>query len=180
MVINQRINLHGNKEERIMQALDIAGYHDDRKVNLSIIEKYYKDRNINFFKSAKDFFLKFSGIARNWYIEVTDFKHGADFTFELFPYPEAYKTDVRDYMFEDAKYEVYSEDYRAVLDLAKEKVVLVGEIGFYYPGLVWIGESGNLYATHEYDYKVYTFKSIIELISRELVAHDMTSLAVTL
>ena len=30
MVINQRINLHGNKEERIMQALDIAGYHDER------------------------------------------------------------------------------------------------------------------------------------------------------
>lgn len=64
------------------------------------------------------------------------------------------------YMFNNQKYEVYSTDYQAVLDIAHERFILVGEIGYYYPACVWIGESGKLYATHEYDGQVFVFQSL--------------------
>lgn len=180
MILNQRIKLNGNKQERIIQTLNMAGWHSDRSVNLSNIEKYYAEKGIELFKTAKDFFTEFSGIASQWYIEVENFHWAADFTFELFPYPSAYKRDVRDYMFDDQKCEVCSADYQAVLDTACEKVILVGEIGYYYPACVWIGESGKLYATHEYDEQVLVFQSVPELISHELLSHDLGSVALKL
>ena len=49
-----------------------------------------------FFQAVKDFFAEFSGIAGKWYIEVENTNYAPDFKFILFPYPAAYKTDVRD------------------------------------------------------------------------------------
>lgn len=177
MILNQRIKLNGNKKERIIQALNMAGWHSDRPIDLSNIEKYYKENGIELFQAAKDFFTEFSGIARQWCIEVENLDYAADFIFDLFPYPPSYKREVRDYMFDDPKYEVYSTDYEAALDAAHEKIILVGEIGYYYPACVWIGESGKLYATHEYDEQVLIFQSVPELISHELLSRDMTSVA---
>lgn len=180
MILNQRIRLNGTKQERIIQALHMAGWQSERPINLSNIEKYYTEKGIELFQSAKDFFTEYSGMASKWYIEVDNFNRAADFTFELFPYPPSYQREVRDYMFDDPKYEVYSTDYQAVLDLAHEKVILVGEIGYYYPACVWIGESAKLYATHDYDEQVLVFQSLPELISHELLSHDMTSVALKL
>ena len=123
------------------------------------------------------FFTEFSGIASQWYIEVENLNWAADFTFELFPFPSSYKREVRDYMFDDQKYLIHSTEYQAVLDTAHEHFILVGEIGYYYPARVWIGESGTLYATHDYDEQVLVFQTILELISHELISHDMTSVA---
>ncbi|MBU5484333.1 SUKH-3 domain-containing protein [Clostridium sp. MSJ-11] len=180
MVLNQRIELRGDKVNRIIKAMENAGWFNNRQVEISNIEKYYNERGITLFSSAKKFFLEFSGIASKWYIEVRNLHHAPDFTFELFPYPISYKTDVRDYMFDDAEFMVYSEDYQGVERKANEGFILVGQIGYYYPACVWIGESGKLYATHDYDEQVYVFNSVFELIEHELQSHEMTSVAMKL
>lgn len=46
MILNQRIRLNGTKQERIIQALHMAGWQSDRPINLSDIEKYYTEKGI--------------------------------------------------------------------------------------------------------------------------------------
>lgn len=81
-------------------------------------------------------------------------------------------------MYENERYEVYSTAYEEVLNLANENVVFMGEIGYYYPARVWIGEDGKLYTTHEYDNKVHSFSSLVELILDELAFHEMQSVLI--
>ncbi len=69
-------------------------------------------------------------------------------------YPEFYKIDVVDYLYDDDKYIINSEEYDSVLNCAHgdSKIVMVGEIGYYYPARVWIGEFGKIYAMKERKY----------------------------
>lgn len=46
MILNQRIRLNGTKQERIIQALHMAGWQSERPINLSNIEKYYTEKGI--------------------------------------------------------------------------------------------------------------------------------------
>lgn len=54
---------------------------------------------------------------------------------------------------------------------------MVGEIGYYYPARVWIGNSGTMYCTHEYEDDVLKFDSVLQLIHYELLNHDLESFA---
>lgn len=51
------------------------------------------------------------------------------------------------------------------------------ETYYYYPARVWIGESGIIYATHDYEDDVLVFDSIVELIKYELQNYDFSSVA---
>lgn len=182
MILNKRIDLHGNKQERVVEALKMAGWYKNRRVDITNTESYYNEINIELFQRAKDFFSEFFGIAGQWYIEVINLDHSPDFSFYLCPYPNPhpspYNIDARDYIYDNEQYEVYSTAYEAVLDLANENIIFVGEIGYYYPARVWIGEGGKLYTTHEYDDKVCVFASIVELILDELAFHEMKSVLI--
>lgn len=81
-------------------------------------------------------------------------------------------------MFDDAEYKVSSQYYRSVQALAKGDCLMVGLIGYYYPARVWMDKSGNFYATHEYDEKVYRFSSIFALIEHELSHIDIKTVAI--
>lgn len=51
-------------------------------------------------------------------------------------------------------------------------ICMIGEIGYYYPARVWIGESGKIFCTHEYDEEVLIFDNVIELIRHEISGHE--------
>ena len=51
--------------------------------------------------------------------------------------------EIVDFMYDDSEYRMESEEYRAVKEYAKENIILVGEIGYYYPARVWIGNSAH-------------------------------------
>ena len=89
----------------------------------------------------------------------------------FFPYPKKFRTDVYDYMYDDVNGELESEEYAAVKEY-DTNVCLIGEIGYYYPARVWIGESGKILCTHEYDEEVLIFDNVIELIRYEITAHE--------
>lgn len=175
--LSERTVLQGNKEERIEQALRKAGWFPGRKVDISPVLDYYHNQDIELHDKAVVFFQEYYGIASQWYIEVTNLNWRADFSFELFPYPKHYKIDIKDYMYDDAAYSIESEEYKGVIDFSGEHVIMVGEIGYYYPAHVWIGNSGKLYATHEYNLDAFIFDTVSQLILYELSAHELEAVA---
>ena len=177
--MRERFVLAGDMNQKVLQALKFAGWHSNRKVDITNIEDYYKGFGIMLSAKAKDFFSEYYGIMSQWYIDVFNLEYAADFEFRLFPYPKHYKIDVVDFMYDDAEYCMKSEEYESVLKLAPEQnnMVMVGEIGYYYPARVWIGECGKLYATHDYEETVRVFDSLIDLIEYEVKGRSFTSIA---
>lgn len=181
--MGERKPLFGSIKEKIIKALEYAGWYSGRCVDISKIEEYYGSFGIKLSAKAKAFLGEYYGIKRNWYIEVTNLNWGADFFFELFPYPKEYGIDVMDFMYDDADYSIKSEEYVNVCDFAVKEnnnegsLIMVGEIGYNYPARVWLGESGILYATHDYDEDVLMFENVVELIEYELRAHELSTVA---
>lgn len=79
MILNKRIDLHGDKQDRVIEALEMAGWYKNRRVDISNTESYYNEINIELFQRAKDFLEEFFGIAGQWYIEVINIDHSPDF-----------------------------------------------------------------------------------------------------
>lgn len=177
--MSERLALVGDMKQKIFQALRFAGWYPGRKVDIKQIEDYYNRFGMTLSAKAKEFFSEYYGITSQWYIEVFNLEYGADFEFSLFPYPKSHKIDVVDFMYDDSEYSIKSEEYESVLRLATEynNIVMVGEIGYYYPARVWIGECGKLYVTHDYEDDVRIFNSLVELIEYEVKGRSFTTIA---
>lgn len=173
----QKIKLSGDKGSRIIQAMKCAGWYPGREVEIAEILEYYQKNGITLFSKAVQFFKEFSGIMANWYIEVENPDFAPDFEFHLFPELESYGMEMSSFMYDDVELTVYSEAYLSVRSMTKEPFVMVGEIGYYYPASVWIGESGRLYATHEYDEEVHCYENVFALMEEELLNHEMNWIA---
>ena len=100
-----------------------------------------------------------------------------DFDFLLFPQLPEYRTNLKDFMYDDPDDSIESGRYSAAKACAGEPIVMVGEIGYYYPAQVWIADSGKLYCTHEYHEQVLAFDNVIELIQHELSKTPLDSVA---
>lgn len=87
-MLEKRLFLQGNKTERIRRALRKAGWYPGRKVTVFPVLDYYNKWNIALSPQAIAFFQEYYGIASRWYIEVNHLEWGADFEFQLFPYPK--------------------------------------------------------------------------------------------
>ena len=168
--------LQGDKTERINQALRKAGWFPNRRVDIPAVLAYYQQQGIKLNTAAITFYQEYYGIASRWYISAK-LDAAPDFDFMLFPQPPEYKIDVKDFMYDDPNSSIESEEYSAVKACAEETVVMVGEIGYYYPARVWIGDSGMIYCTHEYDDKVLKFDSVMGLLQHELSHHSLDSVA---
>ncbi len=179
-MLEERLLLKGNKTDKIDQALRKAGWFPERKVDISSVLNYYEKWDIELHPRAISFFREYYGIASSWYIEVTNLKFGPDFEFRLFPYPKEYKIDIVDFMYDDSEDILESDEYKNVKTNSKEYIIMVGEIGYYYPARVWIGNSGTIYCTHDYDNIVKKFDSVVQLILDELLNHDFESVAMKL
>lgn len=176
-MLTERTILHGNKTERILQALKKAGWYEGRRVDISPVERYYESQNVELNAKAILFFREYYGLASRWYIEVANLEYASDFFFQLFPYPQEYRISVRDYMYDDADSTIESEEFQQAKAYAGENIVMVGEIGYYYPAKVYLSDSGAIYSTHDYNYEVRKFNSVIELIDDELKNHNLDSVA---
>ena len=173
----ERIKLFGSKREKIYTMLRLAGWYENRKVDISKAESYYKSIDLEMFDSVKAFYREFYGIAEDWYIKVEDINWAPDFEFMLFPF-ENVNFGIKDYMFDDAEYKILSLGYKNVLSLAKEECVIIGNIGYYYPARVWMDKRGNFYTTHEYSDDVKVFASVIELIEDELSCVELDTVMI--
>ena len=167
MLLDTKVRLEGSRRERVIKALDMAGWYSGRCVDISEVESYYEKNGVALNDGARRFFCEYYGLAEHWWID-RDSKPNQAADFEFSPMPNGDSSRPNDYMFDDRDYQLPSEDYLTVSQMANEHFVFVGSIGYYYPAEVWIGESGRIYATHEYDMVVHAFDTVIDLIVWEL------------
>ena len=167
MLLNKMVRLEGTRQERALKALEMAGWYYGRSADISEVEGYYQKNGVALNDGARSFFREYYGLAEHWWIDRdSQPNQAADFEFSLMPNGDSLQPN--DYMFDDRDYKLPSAHYLAVSQIANEHFVLVGSIGYYYPAEVWIGESGRIYSTHEYDMVVHFYDSIVDLIVWEL------------
>ena len=171
-MLNTRIILEGSKQERIIKMLELAGWCPGRSVDITEVESYYETCGIELSESARCFFRQYYGLAENWWVDQ-EYKPNVSNDFFFSPEPNNDYLRVKDHMFDDADYKLPSTDFLSVESIAGEPFVYVGSIGYNYPAEVWIGESGKIYTTHEYDNIAHAFDSIVELIDWELSKHKI-------
>ena len=163
--------LSGTIEEKIIMMLGEAGWYQGRKVNIDEVTDCFSRFGIELSVKAKDFIAEYYKIKEYWYFDKAETSRGHDFEFILFPYPKSYCTDVKDFMYDDMAGELESVEYKAVKACDKN-ICMIGQIGYYYPASVWIGESGKLFCTHEYDEEVLMFDDVTGLIKHEIAGHE--------
>lgn len=164
-------NLNGTIEEKILMILEKAGWYPGRRENIDEVIQYYNQYGITLTEKARNFISEYYKIKEYWYFDTDKTNRGPDFEFMLFPYPKKFRIDAYDYMYDDVNGELESEEYAAVKEY-ETNVCMIGEIGYYYPARVWIGDSGKILCTHEYDEEVLIFDNVIELIRHEITAHE--------
>ena len=169
MVLNKKTKLTGNADERVLQILRMAGWYEDRHIGISQVEHYYKEQRVPLVDATKSFFEEYHGIADSWFLSydpVPGRVLSPDFHFDL--YPSSMLDDVSEHVF-DGEYPNLSQEQLTIDAAANEAATHVGEIGYYYPARVWIGESGKFYTLHEYDHgQVHVFCTLMEFLKQEL------------
>ena len=178
MLLHEKVRLQGSKRERVIKALELAGWYPGRSVDITKVERYYEKCGVELNEGARRFFREYHGLAESWWID-NDYKPNtaSDFSFE--PVPNGDYLQPKDFMFDGADYKVPSEEFVAIEQLAGEPVVYVGDIGYYYPARVWVSESGKIYATHEYDSAVHSFAAIADLVEWELSKQELAYITIT-
>ena len=73
--------------------------------------------------------------------------------------------------FEEAMY-----DIDIVRKFAGQEVCPIGDIGFYYPPIVYVGEDGRLYCVYEYKEEIDVFTAPEEIIANQLGNHMPTAI----
>ncbi len=176
--LTSREPLRGSRPERIVQILRKAGWYPGRRVDISHVLDYYQGQGVALNGPAISFHEEYSGIASQWYFMHTNSaRHAPDFNFLLFPQPPEYRTDIKDFMYSGPAGSIESDEYSTAKAFAGEPIVLIGEIGCYYPARVWIGGSGTLYSTHEYNNDILGFDSVPKLLLAELSNLALESVA---
>lgn len=163
-------------DEKVKRILEKAGWYPGRRENIDEVINYFKKYGIALSEKAKDFISEYYKIMPYWFFNTDKTDRGGDFEFMFFPYPSSYKINVFDYLYDDLDGALKSEEYKAV-EKYDENICMVGEIGHYYPARVWIGNSGKLICTHDYEDEVLIFENVFELIEYEIAALDITSVS---
>ena len=151
-----------SREKQLKEIIKFAKEGRNKNFDIPDIEKYYKDNNIILFDKAKEYFKEYNGIMEIVYLSFEDDENAYyDFNFRLL-YPDAY-LKLQDVILE--------EDYGCddIQEYAGEECIIVGFVGYYYPGILAIGKSGSLYI-HHYDYsdEILKFNSMMELLDYEI------------
>ena len=90
MQINERVLLNGNIHKKVQIMLGMAGFDEERNVDILEIERFYRKNDTELFLAAREFYEKYYGLATKWYLDVEDginYPHySADFKFKIYPH----------------------------------------------------------------------------------------------
>lgn len=158
------------REKQLEQIIKFVKERRNIDFDIRDIEQYYKANNIILFDKAKEYFQEYSGIMDIVYLCFEeDEKAYYDFNFELYPNAYLKLQDV-----------ILDEDYgyNDIQEYANEECIILGFVGYYYPGILAIGKSGLLYMYH-YDYsdEILKFNSMMELLDYEIPKRNIIKIA---
>jgi hypothetical protein len=165
------IELSGTKKERIAEAFRLA-YTDVSDQELQHFREVYEKVGIRLLPAAERLYEQYGGVFRNYYLELDEPIYNND-VFLLF-YANLGETRWPNEMerrFEEAMY-----DIDIVRKFARQVVCPIGDIGFYYPPVVYVGEDGCLYCIYEYKEVIDVFATPEEIIADQLSNHTPVAL----
>ena len=165
------IELSGTKKERIAEAFRLA-YTDVSDQELEHFREVYEKVGIRLLPAAERLYEQYGGVFRNYSLELDEPVYNNDI-FLLF-YADLGETRWLNEMerrFEEAMY-----DIDIVRKYARQEVCPVGDIGFYYPPVVYVGEDGRLYCVYEYKEEIDVFTAPEEIIANQLGNHMPTAI----
>ena len=160
------IELSGTKIERIAQAVRLA-YTDVSDQEIKHFEEVYEKLGIRLLPAAKRLYTQYGGVFRNHYIELDEPQYNGDIF--LFFYADLVETRWPNEM--ERRFEEAMSDIDIVRERAGQEVCPVGDIGFYYPPIVYVGEDGHLYCLYEYKEEIDIFCTPEEIIANQLSNH---------
>jgi len=163
MQINERVLLNGNIHKKVQIMLGMAGFDEERNVDILEIERFYRKNDTELFLAAREFYEKYYGLATKWYLDVEGgIKYpncAADFEFKIYPH-------------------FFKEDELKVKKVANEEILLVGTVGYYYPLEIYVGRSGKVYTGNGYRTLIYS--SLEEMIEDNLSRKKLESVMIML
>ena len=166
METGKAIELTGTKKERIDEAFRLA-YTDVSDQEMKRFREVYEKVGIRLLPAVERLYKRYGGIFRNHYIELDQPEYNGDVF--LFFYADLGKTRWPNEMerrFEEAMY-----DIDVVREFAGQEVCPIGDIGYYYPPVVYAGEDGRLYCVYEYKEEIDIFATPEEIIANQLSNH---------
>ena len=165
------LELTGTLKERLDQAIRLsnAGVTEEQVLHF---REVYKKAQIPLLPAAEAFYVKYGGVFKKGYIALADprykkeicFGFAADYTNSRLSDPERAAFSWLD----DAKMDI--DDVR---EFAKQEVCPVGEIGYYYPAEVFVGENGLLYCVYSYQDEIEVFTEPSEILEAYLKYHEV-------
>lgn len=166
METGKAIELTGTKKERINEAFRLA-YTVVSDQELGHFREVYEKVGIPLLPAAERVYKRYGGVFRHHYIELDEPVYNNDIF--LFFYADLKDTRWPDEMkrrFEEAMY-----DIDLVREFAGQEVCPIGDIGFYYPPVVYVGKDGLLYCIYEYKEEIDVFTTPEEIIADQLSNH---------
>ena len=145
-----------NLYDKYIKILQMAGWYEGRMADIRNYEQEAYAGHIILTKAMKKFLYEYAELDSILYLgfESTNGAALYDFSFRITP--------SQPYLLLNTK------EYREICSFAKEKTLCVGKMGYYYPAVCAVGESGKLYLKHDYADSVEVFDSIIDSIAFEL------------
>lgn len=160
------IELTGTKKERLDEAFRLA-YTDVSNQELDHFREVYEKVGIRLLPAAERLYKHYGGVFRNHYIELDEPIYNNDII--LFFYANLGETRWPNEM--ENLFEAAMDDIDRVGEFAGQEVCPIGDIGFYYPPMVYVGEDGRLYCVYEYKEEIDVFDTPEEIIADQLSNH---------
>ena len=155
--------LSGTKIEKLRQAMRLA-YTDVSEEELEHFRTVYRENGIILLPTAEEFYRRYGGVFRDHYVILDDPRYNSDLWLCFYAdivsdrWPNEAATRLEDVM----------DDIDQVKEFAGQEVCPVGNIGFYYPAVVYVGEDGRLYCVYEYQDEIEVFDTPEEIIAEQL------------
>lgn len=182
----KKIVLGLSRKEQLKELLKVTGWFEGRCTDISKFELICEEEDIKIFESAKKFLREFSGIKNVVYLsyDKDDTRCLYDFTFDFDIATLCEKSNFnKKYLRQQKRPTLWKEyeekgedfddykDFEAIEQFAKEDCICVGLFGYYYAGIMAIGQSGKLYVKHDYGDLVEVFDNILDAMESELRCH---------
>ena len=148
------IALTGTLKERLDEAIRLA-YTEVSEEELKHFRSIYEKAQIHLLPSAEAFF-------RKYYLVLNDPKYNRDVSLACYADISDSEEEVMR-RFEDAMM-----DIDLVREYAKQDVCPVGDIGYYYPAVVYVGENGLLYCVYDFQDEIDIFHTPSEILESYL------------
>jgi hypothetical protein len=150
--------------EQYAKILRMAGWYEGRQEDVKKFEELARANNMPFTSAMQQFLQEFGELNAVVYVAM---KRTPNYI------GDADKTSTEyDFTFNTSYKESLdlseSEEYDEICLCVQEKILCIGEIGYYYPAVCAIGESGKLYFKHDYSDSVEVYYSLLEAVAGEL------------